>query len=123
MKTVSNLTRHYCDHCNKEYKVPHACIKHEAICSKNDINDRPCLHCSKLSVVKTLHYKYDEDGEEIAIMKCEKFNKFVHTPQVEAKGNAFLSEDLENELPNEPMPKECEHYNSHHDFYFDIWKK
>ncbi len=100
-----------CDHCNKKYFIKSACLKHEKLCFKNPENFRPCFDCKYLEK-KDYKYYYDtgcgEDSKILTLFHCSKKNIFLHTPQVEIKGNAF---DLGYE-ENIAMPKECNDFQS-----------
>lgn len=48
MRVVENVTLYKCDFCKKELKRKHAMESHELRCSRNPLNDRPCLNCPHL---------------------------------------------------------------------------
>lgn len=100
-----------CDHCKKIYLRKKACIDHEPKCKKNPINFQKCLDgCSHLCK-KTITYYYDAyNGEcegEKELLYCSAKKEFVYPFWV---GNPLHPEDMEDEIPNEVMPSECDHF-------------
>lgn len=100
-----------CDFCNKLYQKKAACEAHEFICFKNPDNKRPCYGCIHLEKIKADLYFDTFQGEgcrKVDVFHCNAKDIYIHTPQVEAKGNAF---EFGDKL-NEPMPKQCDIYDS-----------
>ncbi len=102
-----------CDHCNKLYQRKNACIDHEKVCVRNPKNDRACFSCNHM-VKKEMTHVVDtyigEQEEDVSVCYCPKLKKALYPPKVEHKGNAFecLSHADYGEVPNEPMPVECD---------------
>jgi len=105
MKTKTKEV-YYCEHCKKHGLVKNKMIYHEAICSKNPQNYRPCFNCEHLNkgIQEITNYDYlgREYIEKLTVFYCEEKLICLYPPKVEAKGNAFEIDD------NHPMPKECE---------------
>ncbi|MFT5450582.1 MAG: hypothetical protein ACI9N9_000059 [Enterobacterales bacterium] len=97
-----------CDHCSKLYQRKGACESHEVSCKKNPENKRPCFECKNL-----IKERYEDDGMVYNLLYCKAKKEFIHTPQVEIKGNAIETNECNN-----PMPKECDKFKSYNDFNF-----
>jgi len=99
-----------CEFCNKLYQVKKSAIKHELQCWKNPLNNRPCFNCNHLVKNRVTVYEnyYGEDNERsVDLLYCNKKLIFLYPPKVELKGNAFDLDEI-----NEPMPKQCDIYDS-----------
>lgn len=108
-ETIQTIYR--CEYCNKLYQRKHACELHEKHCHHNPDNDRACFDCVHLTKkdypVYYDHYDGSETERYVNALYCPIFEKFVHPPKVEAKGNAFDFGDI----LNDPMPRECDEQN------------
>ena len=128
MKTKTKEV-YYCEHCKKHGLSKHKMLHHEAICSSNPENNRPCFNCKYLCK-KTIevyidHYDGSQTERQVDLFFCNKKDVFLYTPKNQIKGNYF---DLGDHI-NEPMPKECEMYSEQdytgsycaiEDFSFDL---
>jgi len=118
MKTT--LTTIYeCEFCGKYYKRKHHAINHESGCKLNPDNFQRCISCSFLEQ-KEINVHYDKmclgenlgvyytDGErKQELLYCNKKQIFVYPYWT---SNPILQEDIPDEIPNEPMPKECDYF-------------
>jgi hypothetical protein len=109
---ISTKTIYSCDFCNKHYFRKHFCSQHEAKCSKNPDNDRPCLNnCSFLTKKEVdIDDQYFGSTRTVNIFYCKKFKNFIYPPHTEHKGNAFDTIDEQNI----PMPKSCPEFYPNH---------
>jgi len=108
---MKQVTAYECEFCKKLYKTVKGITTHETRCSKNPENDRVCYSCINLIKKKTIQYlntTYGNDNKKVELLYCEKRKVFLYPPIVEHKQNWIDSADLENEVPNLPMPKVCE---------------
>jgi hypothetical protein len=110
MKKIQALK---CDHCSKLYQRKGACESHELSCKKNPENKRPCFECKHLT-----KERYEDDGHPYSVLVynllyCKAKEEFIHTPQVEIKGNAIETGEYNN-----PMPKECGKFKPYNDLNF-----
>lgn len=100
-----------CDHCRKLYQVKSACIKHEPKCRNNPENHQRCMDgCSSLIKKEITYYQdlsYGERETKREILFCEAKNEGVHPYWI----NGICSDDIDGEIPNNPMPKECDVFN------------
>lgn len=100
-----------CDHCRKLYQIKNACINHEPKCRKNPDNKQRCFDgCNNLIKKEIIYFLDLYDGEHVInkeILYCEAKNEGVYPYWI----NGIGSDDIENELPNNPMPKECNLFN------------
>lgn len=108
MKVIENITLYQCDHCKRDYKRKHFAIAHEPKCKKNPDNYQICLDgCPELEKKKVeIHFDaYDGDHyEDRELLFCLAKKEFVYPFWVDG----YLSEDIKDEIPNNPMPKECD---------------
>ncbi len=105
-----------CEYCNKLYQIKRFAERHEIDCKRNPDNYRKCLDwCSHLKKKSTMDYYDQYDGEHeqsISLLYCKKKNIFLYPPKVEHAKKWF---ELGDEL-NEPMPTECNDYDSNVDY-------
>lgn len=108
-----------CDYCKKKYFNKHFAEKHEFACYLNPENFRPCFTCEYITNKKVDIFSgiADQNGQEmerqVSVFYCSAKNIFIHSPQVEIKGNAL---DLGDEI-NNPMPKNCDCFKDFSSFY------
>ena len=97
-----------CDYCRKLYQRKHACIEHEPNCRKNPDNFQKCFDGCVNLIKKEVIYFLDLYGGEHKMSKeilyCEAKNEGVCPYWI----NGINSDDIENEIPNNTMPKECD---------------
>lgn len=84
---TKEMTMYFCEHCNKMYRRPKWCEKHEAKCFKSPANDRPCFNCKHLSedeFESCTHYHYDgtEYTAHRRVLHCDKNRVCVYPPQI-----------------------------------------
>jgi hypothetical protein len=108
MKTIKNVTLYQCEYCKKDYKRKHFAISHEPKCRKNPANDQKCLHGCRHLEKKEVEIYFDIlDCYNIKeLLYCNAKEEFVHPFWVEG----YLQEDIKDEIPNNPMPEECDKY-------------
>jgi len=116
MKTISTII-YECEFCRKYYKRKHFAIRHESGCKVNPDNFQRCICCAFLEKKETIvHYDKMCLGENLGVyytdgyrnqelLFCNKKNIFVYPYWT---SNPILQEDIEDEIENEPMPKECD---------------
>lgn len=96
-----------CEHCRKMYQIKSACERHEPKCRKNPDNYQKCLdgciHLVKKEISWTIDTCYGEEEKDVEILYCECKKEGVHPYWV----RGYLSDDLGDETPNNPMPEEC----------------
>lgn len=119
MKEIKT-TIYECEYCRKYYKRKHLAIQHESGCKLNPANFQRCIGCAFLEMKETtvrydrmcagenLGIFYVDDYRQKEMLFCNKKQIFVHPYWT---SNPIYQEDIENEIPNEPMPKECDFYN------------
>lgn len=106
-----------CDHCKKVYQIKSACEKHELRCKKNPDNLKICHGCNFLEK-KEVHvnsmYLYGTDHfEKKQMFYCKKVNTYLFPLSIEVTNSQHLQEDIDDgEIPNEPMKKECDHFDN-----------
>lgn len=116
MKVKENVTVYQCEHCDKKLFRKHAMENHEMMCYHNPDNFRPCYGCvflGKKKVQVNTNYPNPWGGDmfmDKELFYCHKKETFLHSPQVEMKGNAIDQENIEDEVENNPMPISCEMY-------------
>lgn len=98
-----------CDHCRKVYQIKRYAIAHEPKCKKNPINTMRCFDgCIHLIKKEVVYYFDGYDGEHEGkkeILFCEAKKEGVYPFWL---NNPLLAEDMDSEIPNEVMPKECD---------------
>jgi hypothetical protein len=101
-----------CEHCRKVYQIKRFAIEHEPKCKKNPANKQKCLEGCQYLDKKEVTYLWDAyDGQHESkkeILFCSKLNQGVYPYWV----SGLLQDDIEDEIPNEVMPKKC-HYFKH----------
>lgn len=108
-----------CEHCRKLYQIKSACERHEPKCPKNPDNFKICHGCEFLEKIEVEVNFQDHNGSDHFVKKkllhCNKLNKFVYPLSVQNGWNGgYLQEDIgDGEIPNEPMPKECDSFESY----------
>jgi len=116
MKVLSTAYR--CEFCRKLYERKDAAQRHEAACTMNPSNRRPCHSCPYLTKKdingqKEMYAHEDGDGlrkETFHLLFCERKQLFLYPPKNEHKKNAIDFEEWEIDAENLPMPKQCEFY-------------
>ncbi len=115
MKAIET-TIYQCEFCSKYYKRKHLALNHESACKKNPDNSQRCIGCIFLDKKETtVHYDKMYLGENLGVgytdgykqqelLFCSKKQHFVYPYWT---SNPILQEDIEGEIENEPMPKEC----------------
>lgn len=107
---IKTIEVYICDHCRKLYQLKRFAIQHEPKCKSNPDNKQICLEGCIYLTKKEIKYFYDHyDGShesEKEILYCEKYKKGVHPYWI----NGLLSEDIEDEIENDIMPKECDEF-------------
>lgn len=114
---INNNPTYRCEFCGKVYLQKHWCEKHEPNCKANPVNFQKCLSGCVFLESKETKYSYQgiSMGENMGVVHeekeglkdltfCTKKKEFIFPFWC---GNPILQEDIENETPNEPMPKEC----------------
>ncbi len=126
MKTIQT-TIYECEFCRKYYKRKHFAIQHESGCKLNPDNFQRCIGCAFLEMKETtvcfdrmylgenLGVGYDDGYRQQELLFCNKKQTFVHPYWT---SNPILQEDIDGEIPNEPMPKECDLYKLN-DYAYD----
>ncbi|HDZ27068.1 hypothetical protein LCGC14_0500910 [marine sediment metagenome] len=89
-----------CGYCNKWYLIKKSAEKHEVICNKNPVNDRPCFNCPLL--VKKEYQEEDEFHHKLDLFFCEHFEHYLFPPSADHKKNWIDTGE------SVPMPKECD---------------
>jgi len=115
MKTISTII-YECEFCRKYYKRKHMAINHESGCKLNPDNFQKCIGCLFLEKKETT-VRYDSFylGENYGVGYIDGYRKqellFCNKKQIFVypywTSNPILQEDIEDEIENEPMPKEC----------------
>jgi len=99
-----------CEYCRKLYQRKRYCELHEPKCRKNPENYQACLDGCQFIMKKNTTVYYDTyigQGEfKIDLLFCEAKNEFVYPYWV----NGIDEADIEDGLPNNPMPKQCERW-------------
>ncbi len=98
-----------CEYCGKIYLSKRFADRHEIRCLKNPDNNRACYGCKHLTKKDTTisTWYYGECGEKnLTLLHCAVHDRYVYPSRVEHNGTAWETEDL----PNEPMPRECSHF-------------
>ena len=117
---TKKTTIYICEHCRKVYQIKSFAEKHEKYCTKNPINNRPCMSCNRLEMVKRIYYgegvdidgHYTENEKNINLLFCKDKNQYLYPLLVERKGNWYLQENIQDgEIENNPMPKQCDIYD------------
>ncbi len=118
MKIKENITLYICDHCGKKYLRKHACIAHEQKCTSNPDNFIACMGCDHVEKRQMIFSQdvmylgpnmgvcYDNEERALQAFWCKKKEHWIY-PATKVN-NPIQSEDIEGEIDNEPMPKECE---------------
>jgi len=103
MKQVDNVSLWFCDHCNKLYRVRHACTKHEKFCNRNPANRHPCFHyCIHLS--KGEESDYDGYNKRTSFY-CKIRKVELYSYIAERIGHPIIDyEEVDR------MPLRCEHF-------------
>lgn len=101
-----------CDYCRKLYQIKKWCKLHEPVCRKNPLNKSKCFEgCIHLTKKSIIHYVDNPDGdneERREILYCKVKKQGVYPNWI----SGLESADIEDELPNNVMPKECEEYSN-----------
>jgi hypothetical protein len=117
MKVIENITLYKCDYCGKKYQKKHFCEAHELKCASNPANYMACTECDHaekremkyLKEIELLGYgggvAYDHEERSMQAFWCIKKEHWIYPPT--KVNNPISSEDIENEIANEPMPIEC----------------
>ena len=114
MKIKTGVTVYHCDHCKKKMFRKHAMEKHEKWCASNPDNNKACSGCCFLQET-TIEVDYGDNYfnepvlKKVKAFRCTKLDKLLYPLKVEARG-------LDKKFPEtfdeqEPMPKECEHFD------------
>ncbi|WP_372776484.1 hypothetical protein [Mangrovibacterium sp.] len=118
MKTIQT-TIYECEYCGKYYKSKYFAGLHESKCRKNPANFQRCIGCKFLDIKNVkIYFEQPILGPNLGVsfidadkyedlMYCEKKKHFVYPFWA---ANPIPQEDIEGEIPNEPMPKKCEHF-------------
>jgi len=120
MKIKENVTLYQCDFCKKELKRKHAMIEHEKFCNNNPENHKICLsgcsHLTNENIFVTYEKGYDfinsetlYEDRKVNCFKCNKLDKLMYPYSIEK--SIALEKYPETFEYQEPMPKECEHFN------------
>lgn len=116
MITIENTTIYKCEHCRKKYEIKRHCEAHELKCVKNPENFIRCIDCAH-SEKRTMNYNKwipcliygeKESDAQIEAYWCTQKKHWVY-PHTKVN-NPIFAHDIEREIPNEPMPKECDMY-------------
>lgn len=113
------ITAYKCGFCSRVYQMKHFCEKHEAKCKQRPENYQKCTDgCKHLVSKETETLSRDKllfayRGEEIPtntkkLMYCNAKKTYIYPYWCKSP---VEQDDLPDETPNEPMPKECEFYN------------
>ena len=123
MRTLKRET-YYCDHCNKMYISKYFCGKHEIQCGKNPNNKRDCFDCKGLVTDYIGYTQHDKDGNlidqrSVKVFYCSLIDVYVTPPKAENKGNMYV---LEKDNIN--MPKICgaKEDKTAEDYFDDLMK-
>jgi hypothetical protein len=118
----TKTTIYECEFCGKYYKRKHLAINHESGCKLNPENFQRCIGCSFLEMKETT-VRYDRmcAGENLGIYYVDEYRKkellFCNKKQIHVypywTSNPILQEDIDGEIPNEPMLKECDFFKNH----------
>jgi len=96
-----------CEHCRKLYQIKKACALHEPKCKKNPDNKQKCYDGCKHLIKKEVTYNWDAyDGEHKSVKEilfCDAKEEGVYPYWI----NGLLQEDINGEIQNNVMPKEC----------------
>jgi len=115
---INNNPTYRCGFCGKVYLQKHWCEKHEPNCKRNPDNYQKCTDGCSFLEKKEAKYIYQgiSMGENMAVVYeekegvkdllfCTKKKEFVYPFWC---SNPILQEDIIDEIPNEPMPKNCD---------------
>ena len=108
MRTVET-TIYRCSFCGKIYLRQSWCEKHEPNCKKNPKNAQRCFEGCIYIDAKEIVFSDQNLTEYETISRrgffCSQKECFVYPFWC---NSPILEEDIVDETPNEPMPKECE---------------
>ena len=109
---INNKPTYKCEFCGKLYQLEKWCIKHEPICKKNPINNQKCREGCIYLEPKEINYLFENPFGSSELKRdglfCTKKKEFVYPFWC---NNPILEEDIIEEIPNNPMPKECNYFN------------
>lgn len=72
MKTKTNVTLYFCDHCNKHYLKKSACERHEKeVCNKNPRNRILCMDCK--------HHVGKDISGDLTVNWCAAYDKMLQS--------------------------------------------
>jgi len=119
MKIIETII-YECEHCKRYYKSKYFAELHEPKCKKNPDNFQRCMNCFHIEKKETkVYYNASGLGEGLGVyyltrnkmmelMYCNKKEHYIYPYWI---NNPILQEDIEGEIANEPMPKECDVFN------------
>jgi hypothetical protein len=99
MKTKTNVTLYFCDHCNKHYLKRSACERHEReICNRNPRNKVLCMDCK--------HHVGKDIDDQNTVSWCEAYGREL---QGRFEARHGLLEEYQTAMPSKS--EGCPHHN------------